>query len=161
MIKPGAVMHVGGWFTRERFLLGKTPEEMEQLLGLRPGRCSLGACVLAFNGCSPLIRFNRLPAANEFDFGGYTYWLGGKPAGDYQPPPINEQKVKANVIESWSLYGPERPVKVIANIPHANHETYTIGTGVPQWKLRSGVAVPAAVISCLGKDERYLPYRRP
>jgi hypothetical protein len=72
---PAAVRQIRGWFTTEIFLLGKTPEDMERLLGFdgRPGQEYLRHGVDVFE-------FTRPIRAGEFELGGaYTYLPGGKP----------------------------------------------------------------------------------
>ena len=149
---PNATMLVGGWITQEKFILGKTPEEMEAILGFRPGRLGQGVCILALN---------RLPREDEFEFGGYTYWPGGNPVHGSKGAKFDEKVVKASLIrELWRLSGPDRLVKVIPNVPHTDLETYPIGKGAPQWKIKSPVTIPATVVACLKKGEPYLPYGR-
>jgi hypothetical protein len=52
---------VGGYITLGKFLLGKTPRQIEQALGLQPGYLAAGARIY---------RFTRLPTVSE-----YTYEL--------------------------------------------------------------------------------------
>ena len=82
---PLLVKAIKGWITTEIFLINKTPEEMETLLGFdrRPGRQYLG------NGVD-VYEFNRPIQADEFELGGaYTYLRGGKPwdGNDLHWPP--------------------------------------------------------------------------
>lgn len=73
--KPRIVTRIKGWITSEIFLLGKTPEDMERLLGFdnRPGHEYL------LNGID-VFEFTRPIREGEFELGGaYTYLPGGKP----------------------------------------------------------------------------------
>lgn len=72
---PRLVMKIKGWITTEIFLLGRTPEYMEKLLGFdsRAGREYLA------NGID-VFEFTRPIQAGEFKLGGaYTYLPNGKP----------------------------------------------------------------------------------
>jgi hypothetical protein len=54
-----AASQLGGYLTLGRFLLGKTPQQIEAALGLRPGSLAGGAKVY---------RFTRLPMMFEFEY---------------------------------------------------------------------------------------------
>ena len=72
---PQLTTKIKGWITSEIFLLGKTPEEMERLLGFdsRPGSEYLA------NGID-VFRFTRAIGADDVEIGGaYTHLPGGKP----------------------------------------------------------------------------------
>lgn len=72
---PRATKELGGWITTEIFLLGKTPAELERMLGFdsRSGQEYLKNGVDVF-------AFTRPIKAGEFERGGaYTYLPGGKP----------------------------------------------------------------------------------
>jgi hypothetical protein len=82
---PRLVTTIKGWITSEIFLLGKTPEEMEKMLGFdsRPGREYLA------NGID-VFELGRPVRANDFVLGGaYTYLPAGRPwdGQDLQWPP--------------------------------------------------------------------------
>jgi hypothetical protein len=69
------VTKIKGWITTEIFLINRTPEEMERLLGSdsRPGQEYLA------NGID-VLEFTRPILASEFELGGaYTYLPGDKP----------------------------------------------------------------------------------
>jgi hypothetical protein len=75
MRDPRLVSAIKGWITTEIFLVNRTPEEMERLLGFdsRPGREYLPKGIDVFE-------FTRSILAGEFELGGaYTYLPGGKP----------------------------------------------------------------------------------
>jgi hypothetical protein len=82
---PALTPKIKGWITSEIFLVGKTPEEMERLLGFdsRPGREYLAHGIDVF-------AFTRHIRSHEFKLGGaYTYLPGGRPWDgiDLQWPP--------------------------------------------------------------------------
>lgn len=60
---------VGGYITNEKFIAGRTPAEMERILGLKRGELGDGAHVM---------RLNRLPTSEEFELRGYTNTPDGK-----------------------------------------------------------------------------------
>ncbi len=81
---PALVKKITGWFTSEIFLVGKSPEDFEQILGFdnRLGREYLVHGVDVFEFTQPI-------QAGQFDLGGYTYLPGGKPwdGADLRWPP--------------------------------------------------------------------------
>lgn len=79
----GARSSTAGYISQEKFLKGRTPEQMEGILGFdgRQGRqyLSQGADIYLFT---------RVPAPHEFAFRGYTQLPNGQPwTGDPQWPP--------------------------------------------------------------------------
>ena len=68
---PALVREVGGWFGTEMFLVGKTPEAMEKLLGFATGYLRHGVDLFVF--LEPI-------RADQFDLkGAYTHLPGGRP----------------------------------------------------------------------------------
>ena len=72
-----------GYISQEKFIRGRTPEQMERILGFdaRPGQqyLSQGA---------DIYHFTRVPGPHEFALKGYTQLPGGEPwAGDPEWPP--------------------------------------------------------------------------
>ena len=68
--EPSFTREISGWFGSEIFILGKTPEEMERLLGCKAGYLKHGVDVF---------EFTRAIRADDFDVGGaYTYLPNGK-----------------------------------------------------------------------------------
>lgn len=156
------VKHVRGFITRERWLLGKTPGDLERLLGYGVGRMAKGTRIYALL---------QLPANEDFKFAGHTHWSGGRPADGSTPPlenwprrhveidlrsmPSPEDRAKNFVRQSWTLEGTERLVKVEPNIPHQEGvSTYPIGAGVEQWILNTPIA--ASLVKDLAPQEVYL-----
>jgi hypothetical protein len=145
--------NVSGWITQEKYILGSTPAEMEDLLGVPSGYFSHGAVVWALQ---------RLPHPNEFELGGFTHWPGGRPRGvqpDTSIPstPAFVSKHKGFARDSWSLTGPDRLVKVVPNWAPAHVDTWPVGKGVKQWKILT--EIPAFESMRLGANQPYLPYR--
>jgi hypothetical protein len=67
---PGSIREIGGWFGTEIFLIGKSPEQMETLLGFCVGYLTHGVDVF---------EFARAINADDIDLlGAYTYLPGGK-----------------------------------------------------------------------------------
>jgi hypothetical protein len=66
-----------------------------------------------------------------------------------QPTDLDIAKIKTMALESWSLTGVERLVKVLATIRHDNSMDpdfqYPPGQGIPQWKVT--VQIPGTVIA--------------
>jgi hypothetical protein len=144
---------VSGWITQEKFIVGSTPTEMEEILGLPPGYFSHGAVVWALQ---------RFPASNEFELGGLTHWPGGQPvSGDRVDRSLWSKdfvsKHKGFARDSWSHSGPDRPVKVTPNHAPSYVPSWPKGRGAKQWKLVA--EIPAVEIMRLGKDEPYRPYK--
>jgi hypothetical protein len=74
----GAQEEVGGYITKLSSVVGRTPQEIEHILGLKPGELSEGCYVS---------RLNQLPKSDEFELRGYTITPEGKPyAGGEYPP---------------------------------------------------------------------------
>jgi hypothetical protein len=107
-----------GFFTSQRWLLGKTLSEIELLIGYRPGRIStLGAAVYGFP---------RVPENWEFEVRGYTNVSGGltmdpawtaadRSAAAYYAKTgmrSSETVLKDNARASMVILGPNRLIKV-------------------------------------------------
>lgn len=119
---------IKGYVTQDKFLVGRSLEEIERVLGFHTGRLSRGAVIA---------KLTSLPGPDEFELAGYSITPGHRhvvPAG------LDQQKLKGIAITRWSLAGPARLVKVM---PHTNHDPrmdaddqYPVGAGVPQWNLQ-------------------------
>ena len=59
---------VSGFFTQEKFILGRTPQQMEHDLGLKPGDLKMGATIY---------ELSQTPTAEQFVPAGYTHMPGG------------------------------------------------------------------------------------
>jgi hypothetical protein len=75
MRPPHLVTAIKGWITTEIFLVNRTPEEMERLLGFdtRPGHEYLANGIDVFEFTRPILACDFQPG------GAYTYLPGGKP----------------------------------------------------------------------------------
>ncbi len=60
-----------GCCTTIKYLVGRTPEEMEPILGFRRGSKLAGG--------ADIYRIDPLPSAEQFELAGYTHLPGGKP----------------------------------------------------------------------------------
>lgn len=133
----GQQLNVSGCVTKDKFIRGRTIEEIERLIGFHRGRLSSGLTV---------VRLNRLPAINEFELAAYSNVATHR---HQQPTDLDISKIKQLAIASWSLTGVERLVKVLAAIRHDTgmdpDVQYPPGRGIPQWKLT--VQVPGTVIA--------------
>lgn len=70
---------VRGYITQEKFIKGKTPQEMEKILGLESGKLENGATIY---------RLTETPKADQFTPKGYSQTPGGRPyeSGGKYPP---------------------------------------------------------------------------
>jgi hypothetical protein len=81
---------VGGYFTQEKFICGKNPQEMGQILGVF-GKFSRGAHILEF--VNPL-------RACDFESRAYTYLPDGKP---YEPKSNEKVYLPGSGAPQWEL----------------------------------------------------------
>jgi hypothetical protein len=63
-----------GFATTIKFVVGRTPEDMETTLGFKADSKLVGG--------ADIYAFTKLPANNEFQFAGYTHLPGGIPTDD-------------------------------------------------------------------------------
>lgn len=137
---PNEIIQVKGCITQERYILGKSLPELEQILGFQKGRLDTGIVVAA------LI---QLPSTRQFELLGYSQVAEHRFGGDATKG-LDVSKLKEMVLkDTFTLTGNKRLVKVMANTPHSdlldNDLQYPPGLGVPQWKLTS--RIPARVIA--------------
>jgi hypothetical protein len=81
---------VSGYFTQQKFVWGKTPEEMEVILGIF-GKLRSGAYVLQFE--APL-------KPGDYENRAYTYLPGGK---EYKPDPAETAYLPGSGAPQWIL----------------------------------------------------------
>jgi len=81
---------VRGYFTQQKFITGKTPREMEAMLGIY-GKLSPGAYILEFK--SPLRQ-------GDYECKAYTYLPDGKP---YKPDPNEKVFLPGKGATQWRL----------------------------------------------------------
>ena len=138
-MKVGDVDFVAGYITLDKFILGRTLEEMEQILGFRQGRFQQGIYVLALN---------RLPSQSEFQLAAYSMVAEHR---FKMPTDLNIDKIKQNAAEAWALAGANRLVKVRTVAPHDPKLDldiqYPPGKGAPQWKLTA--RIPATCVAVI------------
>ena len=74
----GRVVAVKGFVTSEKFVRGRSPQEVERILGILPGELKDGAV---------LLRLNILPLPHQYELRGYTQTPAGEPySGGAYPP---------------------------------------------------------------------------
>jgi hypothetical protein len=127
-----------GFFTSQRWLLGKRLKELETLLGYGGGRLtSAGAAVYGFM---------RVPTNSEFELGGFTNSSGGmrpdpgwvqadRAAARYYASTglLDSDSVRKNLARaSMTPRGDDRLVKVV---PLIDGQSFPPGAGIPQWKV--------------------------
>lgn len=96
----GRIIAVSGYITAEKFVRGRSTDQLEKMLGLIPGELKNGAVIL---------RLNALPQANQFDLRGYTQTPAGEVyAGGIYPPGLGASqwqltaKIPATVLQEVS-----------------------------------------------------------
>jgi hypothetical protein len=127
-----------GNFTKALYLRSQSAEELEARIGYGSGRLAQGWWLL--------FALER-PAADNFEFGGYTHFSGsriGPPALANARPTVESdlekvlggpaalQKRRAAAVEELQLSGPDRLAKVL---PVARGNEYPVGTGIFQCNI--------------------------
>ena len=82
-----------GYFTQQKFIVGKTPAEMEAVLGIF-GKLAPGAFIL---------QFDRPLRENDFEAKAYTYLPDGKP---WVPDPAEKVYLPGKGAPQWRLTHP-------------------------------------------------------
>jgi hypothetical protein len=129
--------YVTGYFTIERNIVGATLTEMESKLGLRPGRLTHGARVLALR---------RQPSVGQFVFAGSTLYSDAKG--------LVGAGRRRNVAIPHAWHG-QRLIKVVPNLRHSDPSALS---PVEQWQLVEPVA--ADEVCRLHGTQAYWPARR-
>jgi hypothetical protein len=123
---------VKGYVTTEGFIKGRPLDVIEWFLGFHKGRLANGARFVALT---------KLPRVEDFDLAAYSMVAGHR---FHTPGDVNVPRVKQNAMESWTLTGLKRLIKVEAFTPHNPHmnldDQYPPGAGVPQWKITKPIA---------------------
>jgi len=122
---------VGGYFTCIRAVRGRTPEEMEDILGYARGYYKSGASIW---------KFDRLPALGEFELRGYTQLPGGE------------------TFDGIVLRRSDAPRPTFLD-KQGKALTFIPGTAVEQWELGSGVLIPAHQIDLVMPGSRFTKWR--
>lgn len=120
------IINAAGCITTEKYLLvnGTSLEAMENLLGFRKGRFSMGVAV------GVLV---HTPREDQFEFAGYNQVAIDKIDRSTFTKGLDVPRMKKDVIEN--VFQRERLVKVFPFILHTEGEGYPPGTGIPQWIL--------------------------
>ena len=143
------VTFVSGYVTKDKFIRGRTIQQIAQILGFHPGRFRSGIAV---------VRLDRLPTLSEFELAAYSITAEHR---FQQPTGLDIEKIKKMAAESWSLMGLERLVKVRPITPHdpdlPPDWQYPPGLGAPQWKVTS--RLPGTVVDLIEAypEGRYQP----
>lgn len=166
-----------GYVTREKFIVGRTPQEMEKILGLPAEELKNGAYILAAD---------RMPTIEEFEPAGYTNTAGQKLIELNRERYIEEALGNGMSVEhaeqSWqnqelrlrelaltgiSSEGPDRLVKVV-KMPEKEEDSaqqsdsprppkiYPPGLGAVQYNILDD-GVPARVVAILEYQVKYWP----
>lgn len=162
MNKLNNLVELGGFFTTQLWVQGKTLREIERLMGFDNGRLSQGAwfATVAF----------RLPKPEEFEFAGYSHVAGHRTTKVYgnlnSPQTQNEKdyyaKQKETIIRTkWSMQGSSRLIKVVPMIGHSifmgDDFQYPPGAGIPQWKLVKKLYWKGISFVKEYSEERFIP----
>ncbi len=119
---------VGGYFTCLRPLNGKTPADMESILGFQDGTFSSGVSVW---------RLDALPGPADFELRGYTQTPGGESFDG-----VVVRRSDRSRPEFFTHDG--APVK------------FPPGGGVEQWELRKGFLAPAKELARVPPGARFI-----
>ncbi|CAN5898825.1 hypothetical protein BH11BAC4_BH11BAC4_14760 [soil metagenome] len=143
------IIDVKGCITQEKYVKGKSPGEIERILGFHSGRLSTGMVVAALSA---------IPTNDQFDLLGYTQVAEHRfDASKLKGLEVNNLKdiLRKTV---FTRYGLNRLIKIRPNTSHQNSmsddDQYPPGLGVPQWKLKA--LIPAKVIAIVLPGQRYL-----
>jgi hypothetical protein len=151
--------------TQEKFIKGRTPQQMENLLGFPAGYLRGGAIILTLR---------KLPANHEFALAqSYTNVSQDPKLASIQNASLftsQERETDRRILKRdpldylktmarncWSDYGPNRLVKVIADKSANSHtagDSFPPGAGVPQWILLK--PAEAEVVAKISYNEKYL-----
>jgi hypothetical protein len=91
---------VSGFFTQAKFILGRTPQQMEHDLGLKPGDLKNGATIY---------ELSQTPNAEQFVPAGYTHMPGGSFYQDGSEYPVGAGAIQFRLDEAL-------PAKVIGKV---------------------------------------------
>lgn len=148
-LSVGSKTQVSGYVTKEKFLKGRTLDEIERTLGYHAGRLANGATFL---------KLDRVPQPGEFSLAGYSQ------VADHRATPptgIDVDKVSQMAAASFTTDGGDRLVKVFPAIGHdatmANDDQYPPGAGCPQWKLTTKIDATVTAVVSLYPNGRYYP----
>ncbi|MDX2154417.1 MAG: hypothetical protein SFV54_26990 [Bryobacteraceae bacterium] len=122
----GPLTKMGGYFTVLRAVQGRTPEEMEDILGFARGYLRSGASVW---------RFKRLPLPAEYELRGYSQLPGGSPFDGIVLRPEGATRPE--------FYGKKGEAL-----------TYIPGLAVEQWELKALVDAEEIGVAAWGQRFR-------
>ena len=102
----GQNISVKGFVTQQKYLSGRSLQQIELLLGYHAGRLSRGASFATLD---------RLPAIDEFETFGYSQVAAHRHVVPADLDPIGLRRM---AMSAWSLVGPDRLIKAFATTPH-------------------------------------------
>ena len=91
---------VSGFFTQEKFILGRTPQQMEDDLGLKPGDLINGATIY---------ELSQTPNAEQFVPAGYTHMPGGSYYQEASEYPVGAGAIQFRLNEAL-------PAKIVGKV---------------------------------------------
>ena len=134
---------LSGYFTKLKYIIGCTGEELELRLGYEKGRFADGYSVYA------LI---EIPDENMFQLRGYSMVPEQHFMEKYGSVSVGGD-LKQEVVASFALDGPNSLVKIIPNKAHDENKDpdiqYPVGTGIPQWKIKRGINLNAVLLKSM------------
>jgi hypothetical protein len=130
------IIPVKGCITQEKFSKGRTLAEIERLLGFHTGRLQQGMIVTALT---------QIPQVGQFEFGGYSQVASHHFQEQYGKVAFDKDMMKKKLVSDvFKIQGPDRLVKVMANIRHNDamlaDDQYPPGRGIPQWVLTTQIS---------------------
>lgn len=138
---PGQFIKAKGFVTRLIFVINKSSDQLEDLIGYHRGRLARGWSLLLLK---------ETVAPSEIVLAGYSHFSGGRIGGPQEGLTretvethaagfLDMGRVKQSLAESFVIEGPQRIVKVIPATGHdpamAEPDQYPVGLGIPQWIL--------------------------
>jgi hypothetical protein len=138
-VAVGDSQEVRGYVTKDKFLAGRTLREIEGYLGFHHGRLGRGATFL---------KLSRLPTSTEFELAAYSMTAAHR---HVTPSGLDISKLKSLAMDSWTLVGGDRLIKVLPAVGHDAHmaddDQYPPGAGVPQWRIIPSAPIPGVVVA--------------
>src|SRR5579883_1982374 len=139
----GEKISVTGFVTQYKFIAGRVLGEIGRSLGYDRGRFMRGATFATLD---------RLPTLDEFNPRGYSQVADHR---YFAPSGVDPAVLGRMAVANWSLFGPNRLIKVFPALPHDEDKDsdfqYPPGLGVPQWRIKRDRPIPATVVAVLSR----------
>jgi hypothetical protein len=140
---------IRGYVTQQKFVAGRTLEEIEKILGYQKGRLAAGISYA---------KLLRKPLPSEFELVGMSQVPEHK---HRMPDGLNIAKIKELAMSSWSITGSDSLIKIMPATPHNLHLAldlqYPPGWGCHQWKLVSDVPALIHLVAATYPHGRFVP----